>query len=63
MNWGTLLKSKTVWGAALASGAWLFAQPHVGFVEVIQGLGGLLSVVGARNAIADVQKTVETSNG
>ena len=54
MNWKTLVKSKTVWGAAGATVAYLCKQDHLTIWSVIQGLGGFLSVVGARDAVAKV---------
>lgn len=47
----TLLKSKLVWGAVLAAGAWLLNQPHIGIVEVVQALGGVIAAAGTRDAI------------
>lgn len=46
-----LLRSKTVWGAILASGAWLAQQPHLGIAEIVQALGMVLSAAGFRDAI------------
>ena len=56
MNVGTILKSKTFWGAALASVAWVLQQPHVGVMEILQAGGALVSAIGVRDAIANVQK-------
>ena len=47
----TLLKSKLVWGAILAAGAWLIQQPAIGIVEVVQALGGVIAAAGTRDAI------------
>lgn len=46
-----LVKSKTVWGAVFASGAWLAQQPHLGIAEIVQALGMVLSAAGVRDAI------------
>lgn len=46
----TILKSKTVWGAVLTSAAWLYGQPHVGVVEVVQAAGPVLAAAGVRDA-------------
>lgn len=48
---GTLLKSKTVWGAILAAGAWVLNQPHVDPQTVITAVGTVLSAIGVRDAI------------
>lgn len=56
MNIGTLLKSKTVWGAAAATAAYLLKQPHLDPWTILQAVGGFLTVVGARDAIANVER-------
>lgn len=48
---GVILKSKTMWGSILTAGAWLIGQPHVGGVEVLQALGGVVTAIGVRDAI------------
>lgn len=52
---GIVLKSKTLWGSILGTGAWLLSQPHVGAVEVMQAVGGVVTAVGLRDAIGKVQ--------
>lgn len=51
----TLLTSKTVWGAVAAIGGYFFQQTSQGIPitgwTILQGLGALISVVGARDAI------------
>lgn len=46
-----LLKSKTVWGAVLTSGAWFIQQPHHGVIEIVRALGMVLGAAGVRDAI------------
>lgn len=46
-----LLKSKAVWGALFTAGAWLLKQQHVGPLEIMEALGGVLSTAGLRDAI------------
>lgn len=50
-----LLKSKTLWGSVATAAAWLIAQPHVGGVEIVQAVGGVITAAGVRDAIAQVQ--------
>lgn len=46
-----LLKSKTLWGAVFAAGAWLAQQPKIGVADCVQALGMVLSAAGVRDAI------------
>lgn len=48
----SFLKSKTVWGAILTAGAWILSQPHIDPVTVVQAIGSIVTVIGARSAIA-----------
>lgn len=53
---GILLKSKTMWGSLATAVAWLLAQPHVGGTEVVQAIGGVVTAIGVRDAIGQVQQ-------
>lgn len=46
-----LLKSKAVWGAVFAAGAWLVEQPVIDAASIIQAAGGILTAVGVRDSI------------
>jgi hypothetical protein len=50
-----VLKSKTFWGSVLTACSWLVAQPHVGTIDILQALGGVVTAVGVRDAIGQVQ--------
>jgi hypothetical protein len=49
-----LFKSKTFWGGVITLGGWLLNQPHIDFSTVVQGLGALTTLVGARDAVAQI---------
>lgn len=49
-----LLKSKTFWGGVITLAGWLLHQPHIDIPTIVQGLGGLTTLVGARDAVAKV---------
>ena len=56
MNIGTLLKSKTVWSAAATAVVYVLGQQHLDWHVIAQAAGGFLTVVGARDAIANIER-------
>ena len=46
-----LLKSKAVWGAIFAAGAWTLEQPAIDAQVILQAGGAVLSAAGIRDAI------------
>ena len=50
-----LLKSKTLWGSVATAAGWLLAQPHVSGIDVLQAVGGVVTAVGLRDAVGQVQ--------
>jgi len=51
MGWN-LLKSKTVWGALIVAGGRLLADHSP--TSIVEAVGGVLTVAGARDAIAKI---------
>lgn len=47
----TLVTSKTVWGAVAVAGGYLASQPKIGWLQILQAAGGVLSAAGVRDAI------------
>lgn len=48
---GNLLKSKMVWGAVVAACGWILSQPHIQITDLLQAIGGVIAVLGTRDAI------------
>lgn len=53
-----LIKSKTVQGAAIAIGGWLYSLPAIDGPHLIAGVGALLATAGIRDAIHAIENAV-----
>ena len=47
---GTILKSKTFWGAVIMAAAKIYSDPSP--VSITEAVGGVVAVIGARQAIS-----------